>query len=146
MGRALVALTGLRQEAALPRQGVGMMEQGTLTEEVRDGRSAGYFGPGKVGRFPEHIEATVSPCSAIQLDLYFLSSGRAWSRCQSSEGVGRPEAYMVLAQAIIHAVAPNAKPTALNSSSRPPSSPLAAGNQCFDSKGYRLQGLEEDRK
>lgn len=75
-----------------------------------------------------------------------FSPGRAWSRCQCSEGVGRTEACVVLAQAILHAAAPDAKPTALSSSSGPPSSPLDAGNQCFGSKGYRLQGLEEDRK
>lgn len=39
--------------------------------------------------------AATAPRSATQQDFYFLSlevAGRAWSRCQSSEGVGRAEA------------------------------------------------------
>lgn len=123
-----------------------MIERGAPTEEVRDGKSASHSGPGEVGRCPEHMEATVSPRSAIQQDLYFLSSVRAWSRCKSSEGVGRTEACVVLTQAVLHPAAPNAQPTAPNCSLGPPSALLAAGNQCLNSRGYRLQGLEEDRK
>ena len=124
------------------------MERGSHSENVRAGRRASHTGPGEGGSFPELVEATVllpQPTICHSAGPLFLSlevAGRVCSRCQSSEEAGREEAawrhWLQLFLLSLSCWAHSPEPL-------PPSVPLAAGNQCLDSRGCRLQGLQEER-
>lgn len=93
MDRALLGLTGLGQEAAFPGQARASHREAERGQKCQPHRAwGGWQFPRAHGGYCVAASAHTLPLSETFIFSLLEVAGRAWYRCQSSEGVGRAEA------------------------------------------------------